>query len=92
MKINEKILFDHDNDKIVVKRTFDLNAELKRVQMINSSGIGQSGHNKLVGSIPINLIADWCKESGVKWSDVEARKDVVKKKILSGETYRSGCS
>jgi len=27
----------------------------------------------------------WCDEEGIKWSDIEARRDVMKKKILSGD-------
>jgi len=34
---------------------------------------------------PIFLIKQWCDEMGIKWGDIEARKEVVKKKILSGE-------
>ena len=44
-----------------------------------------TGENRLVGTIPMHVIQTWCKEAGIKWSDLEARKEVVRKNILSGE-------
>ena len=85
MKIGEKIHYDESDNKIVIQKTHDVNPELNRAQMLRDAGAGQKGENRLVGTIPLNLIAEWCKEAGVKWSDVQARQDVVKRKILSGE-------
>jgi len=59
--------------------------EMQRAEMIREAGLGQSGESKLVGTIPLNLIAEWCKEAGVKWNDISARQEVMKRKILSGE-------
>jgi hypothetical protein len=44
-----------------------------------------TGENRLVGSIPLHIMAQWCKDAGVNWDDIEARKEVVRKNILSGE-------
>lgn len=85
MKVGEKILYDHAEDKVVVQKTHDVNPELHRAQMLRDAGVGQTGEKRLVGTIPLNLIAEWCKEAGVKWDDTQARQDVVKRKILSGE-------
>ena len=85
MKIGEQILYDHSDNRVVIKKTHDVNPEMHRAQMLKDAGAGQSGEHRLVGSIPLNLIADWCKEAGVKWDDVQARQEVVKRKILSGE-------
>lgn len=85
MKIGEQVLFDHSDNKVVIKKTHDVNPEMHRAQMLREAGCGQSGESRLVGSIPINLIAEWCKEAGVKWGDTAARAEVVKRKILSGE-------
>lgn len=85
MKIGEQILFDHSKNEVVVKKTHDVTPELHRAQMLRDAGKGQTGESRLIGSIPINMIEQWCKESGVKWSDTKARAEVVKRKILSGE-------
>ena len=85
MKVGEKILYDHAEDKVVIQKTHDVNPELHRAQMLRDAGVGQTGEKRLVGTIPLNLIAEWCKEAGVKWDDIQARRDVVKRKILSGE-------
>ena len=85
MKIGEKIHYDHADNKLIVQKTHDVNPELHRAEMLRNAGVGQTGEKRLVGTIPLNLIAEWCKEAGVKWDDVQARQDVVKRKILSGE-------
>ena len=83
MKIGEKIKFE--GDQVVIQKTHDVTPELHRAQMLRDAGKGQKGESRLVGSIPLNLIAEWCKEAGVKWDDTHARQEVVKRKILSGE-------
>ena len=85
MKNGEQVLFDHSDNKVVVKKTHDINPEMHRAQMLRDAGCGQTGESRLVGSIPLNMIEEWCKEAGVKWSDTAARAEVVKRKILSGE-------
>jgi len=82
VKIGEKIKFE--GDQVVIQKTHDVTPELHRAQMLRDAGKGQKGESRLVGSIPLNLIAEWCKEAGVKWDDTQARADVVKRKILSG--------
>ena len=84
-KIGEQILYDNAEDKLIIKKTFDMNPELKRAEMLRNSGIGQKGDKRLVGSIPLNLINQWLKEAGVAWDDVHGRQEVIRRKILSGE-------
>jgi hypothetical protein len=85
MKIGEKILYDHTQDKVVIQKTHDVTPEMHRAQALRDAGAGQKGEHRLVGTIPLNLIAEWCKEAGVKWDDSQARQEVVKRKILSGD-------
>lgn len=84
-KVGEQILYDNSDDKLIIKKTYDNTAELKRAQMLRDSGIGQTGEKRLVGSIPLQLITQWCKEAGVSWDDVHGRQEVMRRKILSGE-------
>ena len=85
MKIREQVHHDTKNDKIIVESTHDNNPALVRAEQLREAKVGITGDNKLVGTIPIHIIKMWCDEAGVKWGDNEARKEIVKKKILSGE-------
>jgi len=84
-KIKETVHHDNKTGKIIVESTYDNNPALERVEQLNNAKVGLTGENRLVGSIPIHIIKMWCTEAGIKWSDIEARKQVVKRKILSGE-------
>ena len=88
-KIKEEILYDNQFDKIIVKKSYDDQAELDRVAQIRKdSGINKFGSDyKFVGSVPTHLIAEWLKEAGISWDD-PALADVIKKKMLSGEFDR----
>jgi len=88
-KIKEEILYDNQYDKLILKKTYDDQAELDRVAQIRKdSGINKFGSDyKFVGSVPTHLISEWLKEAGVSWDD-PARADVIKKKMLSGEFDR----
>jgi len=85
MKIKEQVHHDTKNDKIIVESTHDNNPAIERAALLRQAKVGITGDNKLVGTIPIHIIKMWCDEAGVKWGDNEARKEIVKKKILSGE-------
>ena len=85
MKIGEKVSFDETKQKIIVESSYSNQPYLDRVAEINKRGLGQSGESRLAGSIPIHLLKQVCDKLGVKWDDVEARKDVVKKMLLSGD-------
>jgi|TARA_Y100000034_G_scaffold10338_1_gene10887 hypothetical protein len=85
MKIKEQVHHDNKNDKLIVESTYDNNPALERVDQLNRQKVGLTGENRLVGSIPIHIIKMWCDEAGIKWGDNEARREVVRKKILSGD-------
>ena len=38
-----------------------------------------------VGHIPRELLGIWIKEAGLTWDDTEAVRDLIKKKLLSGD-------
>ena len=82
-KISEKISFEHDH--MVIKQKHDVSQALKDVQMAKDACIGMSGENRLAGFLDGAVLATWLKEAGVSWSDTEAAKEVVKRKMMSGE-------
>jgi hypothetical protein len=85
MKVKEQVQYNQKEDKIEVARPVDNAPSLDRADDIRKAKVGMTGENRLVGSIPLHIMAQWCKDAGVKWDDIEARKEVVRKNILSGE-------
>lgn len=90
MKIRETI--KAEDDQLIIKKTHDFGPVLKQMEDIRNSGVigmggstTTAGESRFVGRIPTALIEAWCKEAGVKWDDVHARAEVVKRKILSGD-------
>ena len=82
-KVSEIIDFEHDH--MVIKKRHDVSQALNDVQKAKDAGIGMSGENRLVGFLDGAMLAQWLKEAGVSWSDTEAAKEVVKRKMMSGE-------
>ena len=76
---------DHKNQKIIIEKQWDNTPTLERVNQIKKSGVGDGKDYKFAGSIPIGLLKEVCAKLGVNWNDVEARKEVVKKMMLSGD-------
>ena len=83
VKVSEKISFEHDN--MVIKQRHDVSQALKDAQAARDAGVGMSGENRLAGFLDGAVLASWLKEAGVAWSDTEAAKEVVKRKMMSGE-------
>tara|TARA_R110000744_G_scaffold151944_1_gene265753 strand:+ start:44 stop:331 length:288 start_codon:yes stop_codon:yes gene_type:complete len=82
-KVSENISFEHDH--MVIKQRHDVSQALKDARMARDAGIGMSGENRIIGFLEPAIIGAWLKEAGVAWSDTEAAKEVVQKKIISGE-------
>ena len=82
-KVSEKISFEHDH--MVIKQRHDVSQALKDAQVARDAGVGMSGENRLAGFLDGAILASWLKEAGVAWSDTEAAKEVVKRKMMSGE-------
>ena len=78
--------FFEQDGKIIHQRTFDTDTATKALEVLrqttNGGHVGESRH---VGRVPGAMIAAWCKEAGVKWDDIKAREEVVKRKMLSSD-------
>ena len=83
MKIRQE--YKAEGDKLIVKKTHDYTPELKYARVLRDAGKQAMGESRLIGTIPASLVNEWLKEAGVSWDDTEARQEVVKRKILSGE-------
>ena len=86
MKIGEKLHSVAGSDsEFVVETKFSNDPYLERAKQLRDAGVGQSGEHRLVGSIPMHLYSQWLKEAGVSHDDRQAAKDVLRRKLLSGE-------
>lgn len=83
-KIAERFTFE--DDKIIIKRTHDASHMLKDAQQARELTENSFGSDyKLAGVVDMALLSVWLKEAGVAWSDTEAVKDVLKRKLMSNE-------
>lgn len=85
MKLNEQWTYDHKEDKWVQQKTYDWSHGMDVAKQATETNGGVMGESRLVGTIPSALIAQWCKEAGVRFDDIEKKKEVIKRKILSGD-------
>ena len=83
MKVGEKFIDNHDGT-FVVQQKFNTEPYLNRVEKIRELNGGILGESRLAGEIPLHIVETWAKEAGIKWSD-PAMKDVIKRKLLSGD-------
>lgn len=83
MKIGEQFI-DGEGDTFYVKNTYTAQPVLERVAEMKSHGHIGMGESRHVGSIPMHIYTQWAKEAGVPWGGEEHR-EIVKKKMLSGE-------
>jgi len=87
MKIKEEILYDNVEDKLIIKKTHDHTPEMARIRELREiCGVEQKGaEKKLIGAVPLDVIAQWCKEAGVSWDDSYARGEVIKQRLGMSE-------
>jgi len=83
-KINETIKIE--DDKLIIKKTHDATAALKdaaHAREVTDNGFGSD--YKHVGNVDMAMLNIWLKEAGVAWTDTQAVKDVLKRKLMSNE-------
>jgi len=85
MKIGEKIHHEDNGQTLVVEKIYDNEPYLDEVKAIKDAGLGQTGEKRLVGRIPLHILSQWIKEAGLRWDDHDAVRDVIKRKMLSGD-------
>jgi hypothetical protein len=85
-KIAEKVHHEDGGQTLTIERVYDNEPTLNQVKDLKDAGFDQQrGDNRLVGRIPMHIMAQWLKEAGVDWSDHGAAQEVIKRKILSGD-------
>lgn len=81
MKIADKLV--EDGDKVVHVRSYDFQQAIDETKVLAETEKPDDWWH--VGHIPMELMAIWIKEAGLKWEDTQAVSDLVRKKLLSGE-------
>ncbi len=83
-KIKETVTFD--DDKMIIKSTFDGSQMLKDAEYARQHTENAFGSdNKYVGNVDMGLVNIWVKEAGVSWTDTHAVKEIIKRKLMSNE-------
>jgi hypothetical protein len=83
-KVSEKFSFEGDN--LVIKKTFDAShmlSDAKHAREVTQNSFGSD--YKHVGNVDMGLLGVWLKEAGVEWTDTDAIKEVLKRKLMSNE-------
>lgn len=83
-KVSEKIY--REGDQIVIKRTFDADQAKRDAAYAREVTENSFGSDyKHVGNVDMGMLEIWLKQAGVKWTDTEAVKEVIKSKLMSNE-------
>lgn len=75
-----------EDDKIIIKKTHDASVALKDAAHAREVADNSFGSDyKHVGNVDMAMLNIWLKEAGVAWTDTQAVKDVIKRKLMSNE-------
>lgn len=84
-KVREDITVD-EKGEIQIASHFDGNKILRQAQHAREVSPNAVGSDwKHIGEITAPMLHIWLKEAGVSWSDPEAVREVVKRKLMDGE-------
>jgi len=85
MKTGERATRSADGRTLTIHRRFANDPYLKKAEQMREQGTGMTGENRLAGIVPMHLLAEWIKVAGLTWEDTDAVKDLVRRKMLSGD-------
>ena len=88
MKKFERV--DAEDKMLHISQKHDVTATLKRAELMRQAReAGVNGHIpddwKPIGTVPGVLVRAWANEAGVKMDDTEAMRELINKKLMSGE-------
>lgn len=88
MKINETMTLDPGEGLLVHRTTHDLEPVLDEARLLRDADKARMGESRLVGVIDPAMWEMWARDAGLSFSDPDLTakmRDVVKRKLLSGE-------
>ena len=80
-KIAQKV--ETDGQTLQINQTHSAQPALDRARRLRETD--QRGENRLVASVPMEMVQVWLDEAGVTWDNTEARQEILQRKLLSGE-------
>lgn len=75
----------HDGDKVHIQRVQNCQPILDSAAALRSDGLTGTRDFRHVGRIPSAVLEMWLNEEGVAFSNTEAVKEVIRKKLQSGD-------
>lgn len=85
MKLRERFHYDDATGDLTVIETHDPNPVLDSVAALKSAGMTGNSDKRHVGRVPFFLLEQWLQEAGVSFDDSAAVREVLNRKLLSGE-------
>jgi len=79
---------DNQDGTFTVARTHDVQSYMEKAAALRSMGATTMGDSWHIASIPSFMIYRWAKEAGVDVNDNEAIKEVMMKKLMSGDVSK----
>ena len=83
MKIKDQWVLD--GEKLIHAKSYDVTGTLDAVRQARDMEAHHRGEMRHVGRVPGWLITEWLKEAGVKWDDMQARNELIHRKLQSGD-------
>ena len=83
MQLGER--FFDDDGRIIHQRVQAVDPYIERARLARDAPAQPMSDSWHVASVPMWLVNEWLKEAGVSWDDTVAAKDVVRRKLMSGE-------
>lgn len=85
MKLNESVQYDDLTDTLHVIQKHDAQPVLDSVRLLKQAETPKLSENRHVGRVPFHIIEQWVKEAGVSFDNYEAVREVIDRKLQSGE-------
>ena len=89
MKIGQKMMFDDQENKLIIQTRHDHEPVLNLASDLRSANLlGMGNESKLVGVIPTDQFFAWAKKHGVDPTDTQAMQEIVAKEMMSGDNSK----
>lgn len=80
----KKRFFEQDGNLVYHKQS-DPTAVVESAKALNRSGATGFDDNWHLARVPMHLLEQWIKQSGIRFDDRQAIQDMLKKKLLDGD-------
>lgn len=85
MLLNETVKYDDMTDTLHVIKKHDAQPVLDSVSKLKQIEQPKFSEKRHVGRVPFHILEQWINEAGVSFDDYEATREVIDRKLMSGE-------